>query len=117
VGYNLFAISASYHVSALSRPDSEPGASKYFQPRPSSDNRDTGESEMELLSPDQVASACDPKEERLSKIAQSRLRWGVVEMPPEWGSQYNGRYNQVGHISFGTTKDGVRDPMHGHWCA
>lgn len=84
---------------------------------PSSENRDVGENELELLSPDQVSSTCDPEEARLRKIAQSRLRWGVVEMPLEWSSQYSGAYDQVGHISFGTTNDEVGNSVHDHWYA
>lgn len=75
------------------------------------------ETELALLSPAFNDSENNEENERLEKIAQSRLRWGVVKMPPEWSSQYSGSYDQVDHISFGTTNDGVEEPVHVRWYA
>lgn len=83
----------------------------------SSESPGPDDSELELLSPEQSASTDNPDEARLTLIAQSRLRWGVVEMPPEWSSQYIGAYDRVGHISFGTTEDEVGNPVHDNWYA
>lgn len=113
VGCNSFAISASCHVSTLAKPDSGSAVSLDDIPTNSSESTGLGDSGLELLSPEQNTSTYN----RLTLIAQSRLRWGVVEMPPEWSSQYSGAYDQVGHISFGTTKDEVGNPVHDKWYA
>lgn len=73
------------------------------------------EAELALLSP--AGNNPENNQERLKKIAQSRLRWGVVKMPPKWSSQYSDSYDQVGHISFGTTNDEVEEPVHDRWYA
>lgn len=120
VGCNSFAISASCHVSTLARPDSASDVSQRLTASVELDRSqafDLNESELDLLSLEELPSECDPEEARLEMIAQSRLRWGVVKMPQEWSSQYSGSYEQVGHISFGTTNDDVEDPLHGQWYA
>lgn len=120
VGCNSFAISASCHVSALSRPDSEPGISRELSGRIDLDRPgalNVNEAEMALLPPAGNNSEEYQEDDRLKKIAQSRLRWGVVKIPPEWSSQYSGSYDQVGHVSFGTTTDEVEEPAHGRWYA
>ncbi|KAJ3572481.1 hypothetical protein NPX13_g5035 [Xylaria arbuscula] len=50
----------------------------------------------------------------LGRIARSRVRWGVVEMPPEW-YRILLRDEQVGHLSFGVEKDEVVPPEPGRW--
>lgn len=120
VGCNSFAMSASCHVSALSRPDSESDMSGKLEGRMDLDMPEAfnvSETELALLSPAVNDSENNEENERLEKIAQSRLRWGVVKMPPEWSSQYSGSYDQVDHISFGTTNDAVEEPVHDRWYA
>jgi hypothetical protein len=47
------------------------------------------------------------------KLAQSKLRWGVVRMPPEWYEEY-GQLGPVEHLSFGVEEDNPSDPVPGH---
>lgn len=52
----------------------------------------------------------------LTKVSQSKLKWGVVRMPEDWGSDYPRRDGgaPVGHISFGTVEDdNVEAPVDG----
>lgn len=118
VGCNSLAISASCHVSTLAKPDSASSVSQNRVTRQGSETPGVGESELDLLSPEQDHSILDREEVRLKMIAQSRLRWGAVEMPQEWSnSLYNRFRKQIGHISFGTTNDKVEDPVHNQWYA
>lgn len=120
VGCNSFAMSASCHVSTLSRPESESDMSWKLEGLMDLDSPDAfnvSETELALLSLAENDSENHQEDERLKKIAQSRLRWGVVKMPPEWSSQYRGSYDQVGHISFGTTNDEVEEPVNDRWFA
>ncbi|KAI0424070.1 hypothetical protein F5Y09DRAFT_325447 [Xylaria sp. FL1042] len=50
----------------------------------------------------------------LARIARSRVRWGVVEMPPEFYRTLL-RGEQVGHLSFGVEEDEVLPPEPGRW--
>ena len=50
----------------------------------------------------------------LGMIARSRIRWGVVEMPPEW-YKFLLHDEQIGHLSFGVEADEVLPPEHGRW--
>ncbi|KAI0436193.1 hypothetical protein F4803DRAFT_543152 [Xylaria telfairii] len=50
----------------------------------------------------------------LGKIARSRIRWGVVEMPSEWYKIIL-RDEEVGHLSFGVKEDEVLPPEPGRW--
>ncbi|RYP61866.1 hypothetical protein DL771_009985 [Monosporascus sp. 5C6A] len=49
------------------------------------------------------------------KLSRSKLRWGVVKMPPSW-YEFDGEV-QVEHLSFGVREDGVSSPVPGHWYA
>lgn len=120
VGCNSFAISASCHVSPLARPDFDTGPSSKLSARLGLDKLgafEYNESQLTLLSRAGSASTLGKEDDRLERIAQSKLKWGVVEMPPKWSSQYSGSYEQVGHISFGTTDDEVERPQDGNWYA
>ncbi|KAK7908398.1 hypothetical protein PG985_015701 [Apiospora marii] len=63
--------------------------------------------------------------EQFEQLSRSRIRWGVIEMPPEWYEEqqnYNitrpGRSPEpVGHLGFGVEEDGVKPPIRGHWYA
>ncbi|KAI0398924.1 hypothetical protein F4802DRAFT_591524 [Xylaria palmicola] len=55
-----------------------------------------------------VATATDV----LRRIARNKIRWGVVEMPPEW-YKIRVRDKKVGHLSFGVEEDGVHPPKRG----
>ncbi|KAG6363047.1 hypothetical protein INS49_008142 [Diaporthe citri] len=118
VGCNSFAMSASCHVPTLSRPDSESDISRKLEGRMDLDMPEAfndSETELALLSPARNDLENHEEDARLKKIAQSRLRWGVVKMSLGWSSQYSGSYDQVGHISFGTTSDEVEEPVHDRW--
>ncbi|OTA98823.1 hypothetical protein M426DRAFT_101648 [Hypoxylon sp. CI-4A] len=45
-----------------------------------------------------------------TKLARSKIRWGVVKMPPEWHDEYDGEASDVGHLSFGVKEDDVQPP-------
>lgn len=53
----------------------------------------------------------------LLRVSQSKIRWGVVDMPPSWEEQYNRQDITVEHISFGLPEDDVQQPIAGHWYA
>lgn len=119
VGCNSFAISASCHVSSLSKPDPDLDTS------PSSTLHECGGSFgawklvanrllMRIKMSDNESSSNNSEEKRRGKIAQSRLKWGVVKMPGEWYHVYDESYGKVGHVSFGTTEDEVDSPQDGH---
>ncbi|KAI0911442.1 hypothetical protein F4823DRAFT_585781 [Ustulina deusta] len=50
----------------------------------------------------------------LGRIARSKIRWGVVKMPPEWYETFV-EDDEVGHLSFGVEKDEVLPPEPGRW--
>ncbi|KAI3316543.1 hypothetical protein HD806DRAFT_527808 [Xylariaceae sp. AK1471] len=52
----------------------------------------------------------------LRKLAQSKIRWGVIKMPPEWYIEYAGN-GPVEHIGFGSEEDMVSSPVSGHFYA
>lgn len=61
---------------------------------------------------------CERRAVVLVKVSQSKLKWGVVRMPEDWGADYprvgGGGASSVGHISFGTFEDGdVEAPVDG----
>lgn len=53
----------------------------------------------------------------LLRVSQSRIRWGVVKMPPSWSEQFVKRETEVEHISLGLPEDDVQPPVVGHWYA
>ncbi|KAI1140191.1 hypothetical protein F5Y05DRAFT_403222 [Hypoxylon sp. FL0543] len=48
-----------------------------------------------------------------TRLARSKIRWGVVTMPPEWHAEYDSEAGPVGHLSFGVEEDDVRPPEPG----
>ncbi|KAI2625580.1 hypothetical protein GGR54DRAFT_629151 [Hypoxylon sp. NC1633] len=52
-----------------------------------------------------------------TKLARSRIRWGVVRMPPEWHAEYDHEDGPVEHLGFGVEDDGVEPPVPGRWYA
>lgn len=55
----------------------------------------------------------EQKERSLRKLAQSKIRWGVIRMPPEWYIEY-ARDGPVEHLGFGVEEDMVASPVSGH---
>ncbi|KAI0096094.1 hypothetical protein GGR51DRAFT_568865 [Nemania sp. FL0031] len=49
----------------------------------------------------------------LKKLAQSKIRWGVIRMPPEWYIEYAGDV-PVEHLGFGAEEDMVSSPVSGN---
>lgn len=122
VGCNSFAISASCHVSSLSKPDPEldTSTSSTLHECDSSlgawklvANRLLTRIKMR----DNEMLSNDSEEERRGRVAQSKLKWGVVKMPDEWYHVYDESYGKVGHVTFGTTEDEVESPQDGHFYA
>lgn len=122
VGCNSFVISASCHVSMLSKPEDD----LKVPSEPPLHGRDVSSEALELIenqvptwaeADDDEISRQSLEEKRLEKIAQSRLKWGVVKMSDDWYQEYGEAQGDVGHISFGTTEDEVGSPRDGHWYA
>ncbi|KAI1477430.1 hypothetical protein F4774DRAFT_196462 [Daldinia eschscholtzii] len=52
-------------------------------------------------------------ESQFTKLARSKIRWGVVKMPPEWHAEYDNDDAPVEHLSFGVEEDEVTPPEPG----
>lgn len=53
-------------------------------------------------------------EHYLEKLAQNKLRWGVIEMTREWYVEHGYDPESVGHLGFGTLEGGgVAAPLWG----
>ncbi|KAI1817515.1 hypothetical protein GGS20DRAFT_582442 [Poronia punctata] len=55
----------------------------------------------------------DNEKSMFSKLAQSKLRWGVVPMSSEWYEENKFEGRPVGHLSFGVEEDNVSPPIEG----
>lgn len=53
------------------------------------------------------------EEQTLLNVSRSRIRWGVIRMPPEWYRDYETSAVPVEHLSFGVEEDGVEPPVTG----
>ncbi|KAI6082383.1 hypothetical protein F4821DRAFT_216117 [Hypoxylon rubiginosum] len=51
------------------------------------------------------------------KLARSKMRWGVVPMPPEWHAEHDNEDGVVEHLSFGVEEDDVKPPESGQYYA
>ncbi|KAI1290665.1 hypothetical protein F5Y03DRAFT_377894 [Xylaria venustula] len=56
------------------------------------------------------------KSNPLRKLAQNRIRWGVISMPAEWHDGYD-HASSVEHFGFGVEEDSRSDPVPGHMYA
>lgn len=126
VGSNSLAIAAACQVSPLVGQDQAQPGETYEQ-----HTAGCHDEEIELrhlMEPnasrstrsDQASKSSQDEEEReatLLRVSQSRIKWGVVKMPPSWGEQFNRREIVVEHISFGVPGDDVQQPVEGHWYA
>ncbi|KAI8949339.1 hypothetical protein F4801DRAFT_603395 [Xylaria longipes] len=123
-GCNSLAISAACHVSRLSNAvkhqsaDEDAHSSKCtLSPAPTTPNQTSGSSYDRLIQ-DWIETTVDGvgrdihEPSLFKKLAQSKLRWGVVEMPPEWYTEF-GHHSSVGHLSFGVEEDNVSPPIEG----
>ncbi|KAI8957866.1 hypothetical protein F5Y11DRAFT_352123 [Daldinia sp. FL1419] len=55
----------------------------------------------------------DSQNNLFTKIARSKIRWGVVKMPQEWHAEHDNEDGPVGHLSFGVEQDDVTPPEPG----
>ncbi|RYP16460.1 hypothetical protein DL765_005137 [Monosporascus sp. GIB2] len=145
VGSNSLAISAACHVSPLSYAVQKtpvldtPGSSELdlFPPPYAAielrnwtgadgydDDRggihlhktaDRVSSKHSLISKTASEEDVDAGESVFAKLSRSKLRWGVVKMPPSW-YEFDDEV-QVEHLSFGVREDDVSPPVPGHWYA
>ncbi|KAJ3563776.1 hypothetical protein NPX13_g8079 [Xylaria arbuscula] len=129
-GCNSLALSAACHVSdtscvAMKLTDeydglASPEPSAFSLQRLGKHSLGRSNAKYELLAEDTQDSSLDDVDfekngdTHLEKIAQSKLRWGVVRMPQEWFSKYGYDAASVGHLGFDTREDGVAPPLWGH---
>ncbi|KAI1276354.1 hypothetical protein F5Y07DRAFT_408502 [Xylaria sp. FL0933] len=125
-GCNSLALSAACHASKLSQvitkttnsDDTTLSAQSIFRLRKSSKPTCDLGGEYALLSDNGESHVdeerCVNKDEiNLERVAQSRLRWGVIRMPSDWYRQHLGP-ESAGHLGFGTVEDAVAAPLWGH---
>ncbi|TGJ83976.1 hypothetical protein E0Z10_g4817 [Xylaria hypoxylon] len=136
VGSNSLAISAACHASSLSQaiPDTQTqntdsdgdgidqGANNdnltEMTQRRSNESTDLESASMpcnhdlESITGDNVG--VEHNIDVLGEIARSKIRWGVVKMPPEWYRTFT-QDDEIGHLSFGVEKDEVSSPEPGRW--
>ncbi|KAI1370773.1 hypothetical protein F4677DRAFT_457612 [Hypoxylon crocopeplum] len=143
IGSNSLALSAACHVSRLShavKPRAEslmpnspassrldfplsPSSPQYSRVLLAASRLSPASSKRQLLdrgSEDSGSDSSDGREEEqqqrsgpFTKLARSKIRWGVVEMPPEWHSEYDNEDGVVEHLSFGVEDDEVESPEQG----
>ncbi|KAI1139810.1 hypothetical protein F5Y05DRAFT_380161 [Hypoxylon sp. FL0543] len=130
VGNNSFALSAACHVSRLShavkRPEDSTESSSILDQGAIPDGIEMQRLNMACqLSQPSLASEPligyqDQNQERdqedggeqssFQNLARSKVRWGIVQMPPEWYAEYAHEGVVVEHLSFGVREDNVRPP-------
>ncbi|KAI0452085.1 hypothetical protein F5B21DRAFT_516249 [Xylaria acuta] len=127
-GCNSLALSAACHVSDLSYATGKADNSNDItSPAPSTfslqrfGTRSLGrDANYELLGGGNRESSIDDVEfersgeNRLERVAQSKLSWGVIRMPQEWYARHGYDPMLIGHLGFGVVKDGVAPPLWGH---
>lgn len=76
------------------------------------------ESSTRLLSRGGEATVSRDAEKELKvtllRASQSKIRWGVVAVPPSWEDQFHMPGTTVEHLSFGLEEDDVQEPIVGH---
>ncbi|KAI0533756.1 hypothetical protein GGR58DRAFT_485453 [Xylaria digitata] len=138
VGSNSLAISAACHASSLSRatldnraqdiPRDGGGISEEVNDGGLTETRQRQSSEYTDVESTSMLHNHDPESmlgdnegvsknlDVLGRIARSKIRWGVVKMPPEWYTTFT-QNDEVEHLSFGVEKDEVSSPEPGRWYA
>ena len=131
-GSNSIVLSAACHASPSGMP--APLSPMDYDPFQAFPNTEDGIEMRNLLGPQQTPDYADEKasstksdddgngndktdESALLLLSQSRLQWGVVRTPEEFGSIFSEWGEEVGHLSFGTRDDDVRPPTIGQWYA
>ncbi|KAL1855006.1 hypothetical protein Plec18170_004418 [Paecilomyces lecythidis] len=121
VGSNSFAMAAACHASTISKV-------KIDIPEETEYDAATSSNELGNLIVEEIAMSRlqehdqpDPKNQDLvlSKLAESKLKWGVVTMPPEFYEEFKEdmEVDTVEHLSFGVKEDDVQKPIYGKWYA
>ncbi|KAI0386995.1 hypothetical protein F5Y04DRAFT_288784 [Hypomontagnella monticulosa] len=67
----------------------------------------------ERVSSEEDWDETDEQSSLFKKLARSKIRWGVVEMPPEWHAEWDNEDDVVEHLSFGVEEDDVMPPEPG----
>lgn len=73
-----------------------------------------------LLRDGEASKSQNGEEQRkatLLRVSQSKIKWGVVPMPPSWKDQFQMPGTTVEHLSFGVKEDDVQEPIVGHYYA
>ncbi|KAI1412406.1 hypothetical protein F5Y13DRAFT_180178 [Hypoxylon sp. FL1857] len=121
IGNNSFALSAACHVSKLSYAVKSPKISN--ESSRLSDQEDiemqqlmiARESPRSSLASDRLVGHQDQEDDGekslFRDLARSKIRWGVVQMPPEWYAEHAHEGVAVQHLSFGVREDDVRAPV------
>lgn len=138
VGSESLAISAACHVSVLSMAahgDSDENGSRQDLNRSDigrvddmSDHIDAEaggyqvDGHVRLLAHEARISHSFPSttstdDQRRLALSRGRIKWGEVQMPPEWYRQYDGLPEPIRHLSFGVEGDDVQEPEEGQWYA
>ncbi|KAI1119882.1 hypothetical protein F5Y10DRAFT_273626 [Nemania abortiva] len=125
-GCNSLALSAACHVSRLSQNTAKAGASSdatspppLASSKPRSGKRShSQDARYKPLGGNNVDLSMDLKKSdecHLEKLAQRKLRWGVIDMPLEWYTKHGYDPALVGHLGFGTLEGGgVAAPLWDH---
>ncbi|KAI0100684.1 hypothetical protein F4776DRAFT_649322 [Hypoxylon sp. NC0597] len=131
IGNNSFALSAACHASKLSHavksPKNVAAPGSTESPHFSRQEGVPSDIEMQqLVMTHRSSSQQSLASERLvnhqgeedggeqssfRRLARSKIRWGVIRMPPEWYAEYEHEGVVVEHLSFGVQEDDVRDPV------
>ncbi|KAI1741085.1 hypothetical protein F4680DRAFT_458292 [Xylaria scruposa] len=86
------------------------------QTRENSEGSDSNLARISEQAISELESGCEQIKRSLKKIAQSKIRWGIVEMSPEWYTEYANN-GLVEHLGFGAESDMVSPPISGNYYA
>jgi hypothetical protein len=123
VGSNSLAIAAACHASTISKARSNGSENtEYDAASWSGESGHLIDEEAPLPKPvegDGHGRVHDRGGIVLSRLAESKIKWGVVTMPPDFYKEFQEgiQASEIGHLSFGVEKDQVQRPIHAHWYA
>ena len=115
----LQALPTSKHELVATRRDSEPAISHHSSNGSGSTLTRDDSNRPFLLSPYEAETekALSCEEQTLLNVSRSRVRWGVIRMPPKWYRDYEASVVPVEHLGFGVEEDGVEPPVTGKYYA
>lgn len=121
VGSNSFAMAAACHGSTISKVKTDiPEETEYDA---ATSSNESGNLIVEEIAMSRLQEHDQPDRKNqdlvLSKLAESKLKWGVVTMPAEFYEEFKEdmEVDTVEHLSFGVKEDDVRKPIYGKWYA